>query len=102
MRNLMQYPITLEEMIEAINWAVAKDREEWVAEGQPCGAIRGVALAQIRAELLDRKGGRGRLTEDAQNERSLILRWLRANADIMDVEAMILGIKRGKHRDIMT
>ena len=41
-----------------------------------------------------------RLTEEAQHERDLIVRWLRRNMkDGPEKEFVLLHIRRGKHRD---
>ena len=51
MRNLDQYPITLDEMIEAMEWALGQEHLDWEARGRPLGDVRGPALRSVLAKL---------------------------------------------------
>jgi hypothetical protein len=51
MRNLAEYPITLEEKIEAMKWALDTYLEEYKDE-PPIGDITYAALEQVLEELL--------------------------------------------------
>jgi len=51
MRNLDQYPVTIDEMIEAIEWSMGQEHLDWEARGRPLGDVRGPALRAILAKL---------------------------------------------------
>lgn len=55
MRNTIDWPITLDEQIEAIEWALDQEAKVWEEEGQPIGGIRRSALAIIREKLLEER-----------------------------------------------
>lgn len=55
MRNTIDWPITLDEQIEAIEWALDHEAKVWEKEGKPIGGIRRSALAIIREKLREEK-----------------------------------------------
>lgn len=59
-----------------MNWAVSADNADWEAKGRPIGDVRGVALAQIRAGLLDEQA-----TKEAEQEERHIENYRRKNSD---------------------
>lgn len=48
MRNLAKYPITKEEKLEALNWALQKWEEEY---GEHVGNVMGYALQLVREQV---------------------------------------------------
>ena len=60
MRNLLRYPITLQEKLEAIDWAIEKFSTTEQGIGDPTGA----ALQEIRKDLL--RQGTGTPTEPVE------------------------------------
>jgi hypothetical protein len=48
MRNLLEYPITLEEQLEALDWAIARAQEH---EADSMGGTLVASLQQVRDNL---------------------------------------------------
>lgn len=53
MRNVLQYPITQDEMLEALDWAIAQYQELMEKHDAPLGDIIGVALQEVKKVLQD-------------------------------------------------
>jgi hypothetical protein len=48
MRNLIQYPITLQEKLDALDWAIAAAERE---EGESVGSTLSLSLREARRDL---------------------------------------------------
>lgn len=51
MRNILEYPITHEEKVKAVMWAIGRYQSDTSGPGAPIGDVTGVALQAVLDDL---------------------------------------------------